>query len=213
MPVIVKKNILDATVVGIWEIREDEDYFLQKLQLTEEEKAQLSAIRGGRRLHWLCSRHLLHLITNEKERVPCLKDEFGKPYLPDSLLFISFSHSDDLVAVGISRHLVGVDIQHRVEKITRIKHKFVSEVELPKEDQQEVDHLHRVWGAKESAFKAYGRKQVDFLKHMHFKYTGNGDFNLDLVKESEREYHFEGKTEQWGDYFLVYLIEKESNED
>ena len=143
----------------------------------------------------------------------CLKDGYGKPHLSNSPFSISFSHSDDLVAVAMSRHLVGIDIQHEVEKITRIKHKFVNEDETPQEGQSEIDHLHKVWGAKESAFKAYGRKQVDFLKNMHFQYAKEGDFTLDLEKESERAYHFIGKTEQWGAYYLVYLIENETNED
>ncbi|MDX1685734.1 MAG: 4'-phosphopantetheinyl transferase superfamily protein [Saprospiraceae bacterium] len=212
MPVILKKNILHASVVGIWEIKEDESYFMDRIKLTEEEKVQLSAIKGKRRVHWLCSRHLLHLITNETRRRACLKDEFGKPHLHDSQLSISFSHSDDLVAVGMSRHLIGIDIQARVEKITRIRHKFVNEDELPGEDHDEITHLHWIWGAKEAAFKAYGRKQIDFLKNMKFKYDDEDSFHLSLSKPGERSFDFTGKLEQWGEYHFVYLIENSKNE-
>lgn len=207
MPVIVKKNVLNATVLGIWEIQESEDYFLDRLVLSEEEKMQLSVIKGGRRLHWLCSRLMLHLMTNENERTPCLKDEFGKPHLHLSDLEISFSHSGDLVAVALSRHLVGIDIQLSVNKIHRIKHKFVRPEEVKWPSQSETEHLHWIWGAKEAAFKAYGRKQVDFLQHMQFSYTSEHAFNLELQKPEEEIYSFKGKIEQWGQYHLVYLIQ------
>lgn len=208
MPVILKKNVLQSTVIGIWEITEDEAYFTHRLELTEEEKIQLSAIKGQRRVHWLCSRHLLHLITNEDSRTMCLKDGFGKPHLYQSELSISFSHSDDLVAVAMSRYLVGIDIQKSVEKIHRIKHKFVNGDEGAQKGQSEMEHLHWIWGAKEAAFKAYGRKQVDFLKHMHFEYDGSRHFRMTLQKPEERAYRFSGELEHWGDYHLVYLIEE-----
>ena len=211
MPVILKKNVLDSTVIGLWEITEDEAYFTQRLKLSEEEKIQLGAIKGHRRVHWLCSRHLLHLITNETLRTMCLKDEFGKPHLHNSNLSISFSHSDDLVAVAMSRHLVGIDIQKSVEKIVRIEHKFVNPEEEPLKNQQRIDHLHWIWGAKEAAFKAYGRKQVDFLSHMRFEYGDWPEFELSLQKPEEQAYHFYGKLEQWGEYHLVYLIDKAAN--
>ena len=56
-----------------------------------------------------------------------------------------------------------------MERITRIEHKFISESERAKLPQTKrlVPYYHVFWGAKESMYKAYGEKELDFRKHMH----------------------------------------------
>ena len=74
----------------------------------------------------------------------------------------------DRVAVIISNRSVGIDIQNEVEKITRIQHKFISDSESAKLPQKNlVPYYHVFWGAKESMYKAFGTKELEFKKHMH----------------------------------------------
>ena len=119
---------------------------------------------------------MLHLLTREDQRRDCLKDQYGKPFLDGSNQFISFSHSEDLVAVAVSDVPVGIDIQLGVEKIARISHKFVNSEEASFANRDLLTNLHLIWGAKEAVFKAYGRKEVDFRKHMTFRETETRDF-------------------------------------
>lgn len=207
MPVILKKTIQQNTIIGLWELHEDEAHFLERMTLSRDEAKQLAQIKGKRRLHWLCSRYLLHLMTEKTDRLACIKDQYGKPHLQESALQISFSHSEDLVSVAISDRLVGIDIQVRVDKIRRIRYKFINSEEDEFVDQAEIERLHVIWGAKEAAFKAYGRKQVDFKLHQTFIPISNRTFKLQFQKPNENGYEFIGAHEQWGDYTLVYLME------
>ena len=82
MPVILKKKALDSLQLGIWKITEEESYFLDRLDLTEREEEQLDVIKGQRRVHWLATRYLMHLMTDPSTpRIECIKDEYGKPHL------------------------------------------------------------------------------------------------------------------------------------
>ena len=70
-----------------------------------------------------------------------------------------------MVAIGISNEThFGIDIQHKTDKIFKIKSKFLSKKEgkfLGKTDNMEF--LIKVWSAKESIFKALGKEGVSFL--------------------------------------------------
>ncbi|GEM_PF-426402 len=65
---------------------------------------------------------------------------------------------------------VGCDIQVLTEKMLRIAHKFLNEPEKsyvesrPKAEY--LDLLHLFWTAKESLYKAYGLKELDFRKNI-----------------------------------------------
>ena len=193
--------------LGLWHLTETEDYFLENLDLSQEETDQLEIIKGDRRRHWLCARLLLHHLSAREERILPIKDVYGKPFLQGSDHHISLSHSDELVAVIAGLPCVGIDIQKRVPKITRIKHKFCTESE--ERLLQELDPLamwHLLWGAKESAFKAYGRKRVDYLKDLAMTEFADDRFTMVLNKTDEL-HEYTGRLEQWQDYTLVYLWE------
>lgn len=167
---------------------------------------------GKRRIEWLAGRKLLHEMSGRETRGVCLKDEFGKPYLEDSDYHISISHSHELVAVAAAPVSVGVDIQYLVEKIGRIAHKFVREEEaatiLP---ETRLEHQHVIWGAKECLYKAYGRKQLDFLVHLQiepFVYRPEGGLTTGWVIKEDYKAYFQVYYELHGDYMFVYTVER-----
>jgi 4'-phosphopantetheinyl transferase len=168
MPLRLHSALSDGTQIGVWEVTEGLDFFRDHVELVEEEKAEIAGLNPRKLLEWFSSRYLLHLLSEREGRGPCLKDEFGKPFLKDSAYHISISHSHDLVAVIASPRRCGVDIQYQVAKIYRIANKFVSEGEksLLPSAANEMNGLHVIWGAKECLFKAYGRRGLDFKKNM-----------------------------------------------
>ncbi len=87
----------------------------------------------------------------------------GKPYLKDSELEFSLSHSFPYVALLVSNEPVGVDIQVYSDKIVRIAPKFTSEEEA---DMTDTTQLTVVWCLKESAFKWYEKGNVEFLSQI-----------------------------------------------
>ena len=213
MPVFLKKELSTVGEIGLWKISEDESYFLDRLVLYSHEKEFLASLKGKRKLEYLASRYLLHLMSGREVRGACLKDEFGKPYLENSEYHISFSHSSDMVAVIGSPHVVGIDIQKYVEKIDRIKHKFLSETELEfLQGNFKKEKLHILWGAKESLYKAYGRKKVEFREHLAIEefqwdgFTANFEGHIKIGDHNSLHDIFALELD---DFMLVYSILKE----
>ena len=213
MPLIYHKNLPKGGELGFWQIEETETYFLDRLELFPSEIYQLSKIKGRLRLEWLASRWLLHTMSGRTLRGACLKDEYGKPYLTDSNFNISISHSWNIVAIMAAPYNIGVDIQREVGKIARIEKKFIRPVE--KESLQEdtkIPHLHIYWGAKEALYKAYGRKKLGFVRHIHvdpFVYDLSiGRTTAAIHKESYHAY-FDVFYEKVAECYMVYVVEKE----
>ncbi len=212
MALIIHRNIPPEGEIGLWKIEEAEKFFLDNLYLAGSEKAQLRKIKGHRRLEWLASRFLLHHMSGREKRGICMKDDFGKPFMVDSLYDISISHSRELAAVIAAPYSVGIDVQRIVEKIERIAHKYMRDEEMASlQEASRVAHLHVYWGAKECLYKAYGRKQLEFKEHIFikpFEYdVSNGTFEGYIQKGEEKinfNLHYEIVEEE---YVLVYAVE------
>jgi phosphopantetheinyl transferase len=167
MPLLQKFEIDGDGFLGVWKITEHDDYFLDRLHLFPEENEELAVLSSRKRTEWLASRYLLHELSGQLDRTPCLKDEYGKPYLLDSEFYISMSHSDDRVAVMASKRSCGIDIQILVEKISRIAGKFCSMQEMAFiEEDRTIEYLHFIWGAKECMYKSYGKRNINLKGDM-----------------------------------------------
>lgn len=217
MPIQTYRHLETKGELGIWEIDESETFFRDRITLTSKEEAQIQDIKGeGRRKEWLASRYLLHFMSGRSKRGAFVKDEFGKPHLLDSPFYVSISHSNHLAAVIATPKLCGIDIQKIVPKIERIAHKFMRQEELYSlQLGSRQEHLHVYWGAKEAIYKAYGRKELDFSKHIlidPFEYDlSNGSFK-GRIKKGDFQQHFQLYYEQMGAFMLVYALEQKQNE-
>src|SRR5688572_11042674 len=122
----------------------------------DKERGILEKLSPRKRSEWLASRELLFKIADLPERVECLYDDFGKPYLAGINKHISVSHSASWATAMISERSCGVDIQVFSHTVERISGKFLSENEINQTEQlsNRLHHLHLLWGAKESMYKA-----------------------------------------------------------
>ncbi len=135
-------------------------------------------------------------------------DSNGKPYLANDSRHISVSHSHDKLAVIINKdEVTGIDIELIRDKITRIKHKFLSHTEL-QEAGYTVEKLLIYWAAKETLYKIYGLKEVDFIKHLAIdaftldtKGNINGHITINDLNVTYLLYY-----ELLDEYVLVYSI-------
>lgn len=214
MPLYLHENIPYCGELGIWEIIETEDFFQNQLNFTTREQEQLAKIKGEqRRLEWLSSRHLLHTMSGRDLRGECIKDEHGKPYLDLSPFHISLSHSHGLAAVIAAPAKVGIDIQRMVAKIERIAHKFVGEKEMKSLiDSTRLEQLHIYWGAKEAIYKAYGRRQLDFKKHIFIEsieFEPHGDAMMGKVVKDGCRTDYQIWYRMVEEYVLVYAMQIE----
>jgi phosphopantetheinyl transferase len=145
---------------AIWKIEESEAFFNVATGLTTDKKFE------HKRLEYLSCRYLLSLLAPEIILSHIVATPLGKPYVPESDLQFSLSHSYPFVAAAVNyKGHVGIDIQRKENKIVRLQHKFLSDQEQAL-CQNDVQLLNLAWTAKEATFKHYGLGAVDFIQHM-----------------------------------------------
>jgi 4'-phosphopantetheinyl transferase len=169
MPVILNKIIDGQTRLAVWKIEETEEELFRGLQLKAHELDFIASLNNGKRLlHWLSTRLLLRTMLQTNDYIDSAMDDQGKPYLVNGDYHISFSHSFDYASVMISKDKqVGVDIELIKEKVYRIRKKFLTEKELnAMPDQNDTLALYICWCAKEAIYKWYGKKGLEFRKHI-----------------------------------------------
>jgi phosphopantetheinyl transferase len=168
MPLIYHTSEANILQFGVWHNTEGDDFFLNGLPLYDAEYQQITSLASRKKREWLCSRYLLYqLVPSHDLRGACLKDGFGKPFIEGSDLHISISHTSEYTAAIVSQHICGIDIQVIVNKIVAIGSRFIAMEEfsyVPPDNK--IIYYHVIWGAKEAMYKCYGRKELDFRKHM-----------------------------------------------
>lgn len=215
MPLHYIQSVQPSGVFAVWHNDEPISYFEQKLKLNKDEKELLLNFSDRKKIEWLSSRNLLHIMTGARSRTLCVKDEHGKPTLINSEYHISLSHSVHRTAVIASKYAVGIDIQKVVSKIGRISRKFCNESELdniPKGERSELLYYHIIWGAKECIYKSYGKRKVDFRGHMTISElddnlaSGTARGKID-IENFNAEYYIEYHL--MDDYMIVTSVEVE----
>jgi len=172
MPVIYNKDIDDQTILSVWKIEETEEALFSGLQLKQHELDFVASLKGSKRLlQWLSTRLLLRRMLNTADYIDCRMDEHGKPYLVNSEYSISISHSYDYASVMIGKNRdVGVDIEKIKNKVHLIQHKFLSARELEQLNvKDDTQGLYVCWCVKEAVYKWYGKKGLEFRKHIHIQ--------------------------------------------
>lgn len=212
MPLLDAYPLPDADAhLGIWKMTEPVTFFESRLTLFSREEEEIKTLKERKKEEWFCSRYVLHVLSDRHIRGACLKDEFGKPFLEGSPYHISMSHSEDTTAVIASPLRVGIDIQHRVEKITRIAPKFLSEKELLQiPENNGINYLHFYWGAKEALYKIYGKKEVDFKKQLVIQpFSENNEIFMSsgIILKGDNPIHCNIKARIYDDFILVYAWE------
>ncbi len=158
--------------------------------LFEGEKEIINELSPRKKSEWLASRELLFRIARLQERVECLYDDFGKPFLKGINKHISVSHSAAWASAMISDRTCGVDIQVYSHTIERIANKFLSDDEINQTERLKNTwhHLHLLWGAKECMYKAYGKRKLEFKQHIFIQSinvsqcTGIGEIRFEDIQ-------------------------------
>ena len=195
MLLLLSTHPFDALTFGVWQIAEGEAYFREDLPLLPEEETDLERYKGIRRLEWLAGRWMLHKLTGVPERLPLGKNAFAKPFFLDQPeRHCSLSHSHGIVGALLADRICGCDLQVLVEKMPRLAPKFLH----PEEDDfvrqhdpgAQFDLLHVFWTAKESLYKAYGLKELDFRAQLRidaFEWSGQSATALGRIRKGDFE--------------------------
>ena len=144
---------------GIWKIEESSGALFSLLRNGEEYLPQLESIRTEpRRREWLASRVLLQELAGGPVRIAYRPN--GAPYLPDSSLHVSISHTKGYAAVLLQDcPAAGIDIEYRSARVLKIRRRFMNpEEEAGIDKGHETEHLLLHWCAKETLFKMVGQE-------------------------------------------------------
>jgi phosphopantetheinyl transferase len=195
--------------LAIWHVTENQDELNVMLREQAPDFSESPPEhRKGRIAEWYAVRLLIALLGYD----PRIEyNELGKPHFVSIDDNISISHSGMYVSVIIDKkNRVGIDIEETGDRILKVKDKFIGTSEsIYLDGYMQPEILYVIWGAKECAFKIYGKGSVDFRKNLivhPFKFSTKGTTQVNLEKPAENEqYHV--NWEYFGNLMLVYAIE------
>lgn len=108
-----------------------------------------------RQCEWLATRALLMQTPYKKSQI--LYHSNGQPYLENSNMHISISHTAEFVAVAIADTPIGIDIEMKNRNAIAVADAFLQphEAETLQGNTDRDKEALRMWTAKEAAFKLY----------------------------------------------------------
>lgn len=151
----------------------------------------------------------LFLLENlfPQEQVELNYTEHRKPFLKGRMEHLSISHSHDKLAIIINnKESTGIDVELIRDKVINIKEKFLCEAELNFAG-NDVEVLTVLWAAKETLYKIYGLKNVEFATNIFIdsfsetQETLTARLTLDNLKKT-----YLLKKEKKENYILVYAL-------
>jgi 4'-phosphopantetheinyl transferase len=204
MPIIQRTNLNQNTVLALWKISESKEELLAMLNGNVVD----TGVNLHTHIHWLASRLLLQELCTGQS-VELHKDAFNKPSLliNNKPYAISITHSHEYAAVMISRsHAVALDLERIDERIMRVAHKFVRADEEYAAANPVVCNTI-IWSAKETLYKYYGKKELDFKLHLHlepFTYTEQPFVATGIIQKDKYRLALPVHIETLDGYVLTY---------
>jgi phosphopantetheinyl transferase len=195
MPLFLKHT---EPLRGVWKIDESPEELLSLLSRRDDYLPSLDTMQADRRKQeWLATRVLLKDLLGEELLIAYRPD--GAPYLPESKLHISISHTKAYAAVVVSEAgRTGIDIEYAGDRILKVRSRFMNpEEEAMIDPQHEAEHLLICWCVKEALFKRIGLPDVDFRRHLHILPFPCGESGSLVATET--------RTPQAASYILHYL--------
>jgi phosphopantetheinyl transferase len=188
---LVKTIIVDEnTKVLVWKITETlQD--LETIFLCDNSIKRLDNMRSEmHKKGFISVRYLLKELGYSDRDLYYIED--GKPLLKDGKN-ISISHSFQFSTIAISDNVIGIDIEKNREKIKRIAHKFVGQETKFLQEENLVEQLTVLWGAKESLYKIHPNGGLLFIEHLP----------IEAFQLKEKETRGWIKKEPWNEPFKI----------
>jgi len=204
MPLIKMQHTGNQSAWALWFISETEQEFTS----INDERPDSTIINSSKRLEWQAGRVLLRQLAEQfdLDYQGTVKNEFGKPYLKNLTHHISLSHSFPYVAAQIDPlHEIGIDLEQPKSKLLNIAHRILSPTELMDAGSDVVKHCV-YWCAKETMYKAYGKKGLHFSNQLNvnpFQLLNAGDLQ-GKINANDRSFDLPMTYIIQPDYVLVY---------
>jgi len=199
--------------VGVWQITETEEELRSLSSVPSDEMEEISYIKSeSLRKQKLAVRCLLDALFEEK--VYLSHHDNGKPYIENSAMNISITHTNRYVAVILnSTDEVGIDCESLDRDFSGVRKKALSEDEIEEVDEidedQRNEQLAIYWCAKEAVYKMISQYGVDFAEQIEiddFRMRGEGELVATFTDKDgfEEEYELEYMT--FDRHVLVWVV-------
>ena len=175
-----------------------------KLNPIKTDQTHFESIQHPRiRLESIASRMIVKELTERfgYEYQGIFKNKNGKPFLYNSPLHISYSHTEEYAAAIIHKEKpCGIDMEHIQEKMMRVSTRFLSPVELTNTG-DDLEKICIYWCAKEAMYKLYNLRDTEFkgnLKITSFEKEKKGALEGiihvgSFLSKTEVQYHLFGE--------------------
>ena len=156
--------------LGVWQITESEKELRELASVPSDELEEISYIKSeSLRKQKLAVRTLLDSMFEEK--VYLNHHDNGKPYIENSSINISITHTDKYVAVIVNdTEEVGIDCESLDRDFSAVEKKALSEDEIDDLDEDlRNEQLAIYWCAKEAVYKKMSQYNVDFAEQIEIE--------------------------------------------
>jgi len=210
MALFLSRELENGATISVWEITENENELLSLCSVPSDELEELSLIKNvGRRRERLAVRALLNQLFDGK--VYLGHHDNGRPFLQNSIIEISISHTQRFVAVLTHPEMsVGIDIETLGRDFSAVEKRALSEDEIDflSERNREL-HLALCWSAKEAIYKRMSLSGVDFSKQIQLKkFTPREEGGIEafFIHEDGEEMEFELEYLVFEDHVMVWMV-------
>ncbi|MDF1548391.1 MAG: 4'-phosphopantetheinyl transferase superfamily protein [Bacteroidales bacterium] len=176
--------------LGLWEISEDENQLISEFSTIAPKKEIAKAEKfkyPSRKSEWIATRLLMYNLINKVISIDY--NENGKPIIDNHNHCISISHTKGMVAVIIAKNLAGIDIEQFSDRVEKVENKFMSGIErIQISKKNKTSNLLAYWSAKETLYKIYGGKGLDFKKNLYinpFELSARGEFTGEIITQNQ----------------------------
>lgn len=196
-------------MLGIWEITENFDELISRLNLQNEEEKVLNSFGSDlRKIEWLSVRVLLKEMAGRQLSI--IYNGNRKPFIHGNSYYISISHSNQFSSILLSKnHKVGIDLEFMSHRISKISHRFINDGEqVTSEEDLKRYHLYIHWCAKEALYKICDKQDINFRKNITIEpfYPENKGVLKGLVNNRFRKEYFKLNYFTIDNYIIVYTL-------
>ena len=197
--------------IGVWQITESEEELRELSSVPSDELEEISYIKSeSLRKQKLAVRALLDAMFEEK--VYLNHHDNGKPYIENSAINISITHTAKYVAVILNdTEDVGIDCESLDRDFSAVEKKALSEDEkddLDDDADERREQLAMYWCAKEAVFKLVSVYNVDFAEQIEvedFHPRGEGELEATFIHKDGYEEEYELSYITFDRHVLVWV--------
>lgn len=210
MGLLFTRELDNGATISLWEVVESEEELLNLSSIPNDEIEELKQTKSlARRREKLAVRALLNELFDGK--VYLGHHDNGRPFLQNSLIEISISHTNRYVCVLTHpEESVGVDIESLERSFSAVEKKALSLEEIENlSDKSRNLHLAIHWSVKEAVYKRMSLSDVDFSRQIEIKkFTprDNGELDVLFISKDGQEQEFEVSYEVFDNHILAWLV-------